>query len=101
MLDVGIRTSFVEGREAIIGYIRKGLEPLVSVHQGFLPEIAIESPCRASAIWAMTDRLILSDSPIAQIIGYGHYHETYRKDDGQWRIATLRLTRLRLDRISR
>ena len=30
--------------------------------------------------------------------GFGHYHEHYRKgDDGQWRIAELRLTRLRVD----
>jgi hypothetical protein len=30
--------------------------------------------------------------------GFGHYHEQYRKgDDGQWRIAELRLTRLRVD----
>ena len=29
--------------------------------------------------------------------GFGHYRETYRKVDGQWRIATLDLTRLRVD----
>jgi hypothetical protein len=28
--------------------------------------------------------------------GYGHYHETYRKTAGVWRIATLHLTRLKL-----
>ena len=27
----------------------------------------------------------------------GHYHETYEKTDGEWRIKTLRLTRLRMD----
>ena len=29
--------------------------------------------------------------------GFGHYHEDYRKEDGQWRIARLKLTRLRVD----
>ena len=29
--------------------------------------------------------------------GWGHYHETYERSDGQWRIKTLRLTRLRVD----
>jgi hypothetical protein len=30
--------------------------------------------------------------------GFGHYHERYVKgDDDQWRIAELRLTRLRVD----
>ena len=29
--------------------------------------------------------------------GFGRYRETYREVDGQWRIATLDLTRLRVD----
>jgi hypothetical protein len=29
--------------------------------------------------------------------GYGHYHETYEKTDGRWRISSLKLTRLRVD----
>jgi hypothetical protein len=29
--------------------------------------------------------------------GLGHYHETYVRTPGGWRIASLRLTRLRLD----
>jgi len=38
-----------------------------------------------------------SDSPIRALHGYGHYHETYRKIDGEWRIQSMKLTRLRLD----
>ena len=29
--------------------------------------------------------------------GYGHYHETYAKVDGEWRIASSTLTRLHMD----
>ena len=29
--------------------------------------------------------------------GYGHYHETYEKDAGRWRIKSSRLTRLYTD----
>ena len=29
--------------------------------------------------------------------GYGHYHETYEKIDGQWCITSSKLTRLRED----
>ena len=36
-------------------------------------------------------------APGVTMVGYGHYHETYQKADGQWRIATSRLTRLRED----
>ncbi len=29
--------------------------------------------------------------------GYGHYHETYEKVGGEWRIASSTLTRLHMD----
>jgi len=29
--------------------------------------------------------------------GYGHYHERYVRQDGRWRIASQRLTRLHVD----
>jgi hypothetical protein len=29
--------------------------------------------------------------------GWGHYHETYRKEAGGWRIASMKLTRLRIE----
>jgi hypothetical protein len=31
--------------------------------------------------------------------GYGHYHERYVREDGAWRIASIRLERLRKDRL--
>jgi hypothetical protein len=33
----------------------------------------------------------------AGFVGYGHYHEEYRKVEGDWRIARLRLTRLHVE----
>lgn len=93
--------DLVSGFTAVKDYIRTGLTPLVSCHQGFMPEITVESADNASAIWAMTDRLLLPDSPVREIVGYGHYHETYRKVAGSWRIATLKLTRLRVDFVPR
>jgi hypothetical protein len=35
--------------------------------------------------------------PTLTLHGYGHYHETYEKIDGRWRIKTSKLTRLRED----
>ena len=46
----------------------------------------------ATAIWPMQDRLFWDDGKT--MTGYGHYHETYLKQDGRWRIAQQRLTRL-------
>ncbi len=36
-------------------------------------------------------------APGVTLRGYGHYHETYEKIDGQWRIKSSKLTRLRED----
>lgn len=106
--------SRVYGRPELLGAIDtsgwrfKGREEIVStagdfadvstVHQGFNPQIALHSLEEASGIWAMQDRLRFPPgSPIEEIVGYGHYHETYRRIDGVWFIQTNTLTRLRID----
>jgi hypothetical protein len=43
----------------------------------------------------MEDMLRFADG--SELHAYGHYHETYEKVDGRWRIKTLTLTRLRQD----
>jgi uncharacterized protein (TIGR02246 family) len=86
------------GREAIIAYIEKELEGAVSIHYGHMPEITLTSADSASGIWAMEEKIIFPDG--SRLHGYGHYRETYRKEDGEWRIASLAITRLRLDMTS-
>ena len=69
---------------------------VTTVHHGHMPEIEFTSPTTATGIWAMEDKLRWPDGTAMH--GYGHYHETYAKgDDGQWRITSLRLARLRVD----
>ena len=85
---------------AIVEMTRQGLQDCISVHHGHCPEITIVSATSATAIWAMEDDLRWaqgSAAPIQTLHGYGHYHETYCRIDGQWRIKTLKLTRLRVD----
>ena len=91
----------LQGRDAVCAYIRTGLTPITSIHKGYMPEIGISSPDTASGIWPMTDELHFADGPLRLIRGQGHYHETYRVEDGVWRIATIRLTRLRLEQFPR
>lgn len=76
----------------------KALDGVISVHHASEPEVEIIDAGNARAIWPMVDRLIFSgDGPYREMVGYGHYRETYVKEAGHWRIRTLRLTRLRLD----
>ena len=82
------------------------LDPAVTVHQGHMPEIELLDDMNARGVWAMFDQVQFA-GPITSgayagmngFIGYGHYHELYRLDEGGWQISFLRLTRLRVDPI--
>jgi uncharacterized protein (TIGR02246 family) len=85
----------VTGADEFLAFLVNVLDDVVTVHQCHTPEITLTSPTGATGIWAMEDMLRFADG--TQLHGYGHYHETYRKDDDGWRIASSTLTRLRMD----
>lgn len=94
----GATGDVLRGADQAVGVIIAALQGLVSVHHASEPEITIGDDASASGIWPMVDRLKFGgDGPYREMIGYGHYRETYVKERGQWRIRTLRLTRLRVD----
>lgn len=73
---------------------------LVSVHQGHTAEIELTSDTTATAIWSMTDRLHFPPGgDFSVMTGYGHYHDTYERVDGDWKLKTTRLTRLRVEAV--
>jgi hypothetical protein len=87
-----------DGRDAFIGALSQILDGVRTVHQGFTPEITLVGPDRAEGIWAMRDHLVFpGDGEPVGFVGYGHYHETYLRQDGRWRIHTLVLTRIGID----
>ena len=87
-----------DGVDTFLEMLEPTLRDVVTVHHGHMPEIELTSPTTATGIWAMEDHLRFPEgAPFAELHGYGHYHETYAKADGHWRIASLRLARLRLD----
>ena len=85
----------VSGADAFVALLREILKDVITVHHGHMPEIEITSPTTARGIWAMQDLLRWPDG--RELRGYGHYHETYERIDGAWRIKTSKLTRLRAD----
>lgn len=94
----GNTEAVVIGADAITEGVMASVAPLVTVHHGHTPEITLHGAASASGIWPMVDILRMPlDAPIAQLTGWGHYHETYRKEGETWKIATLHLTRLRVD----
>jgi uncharacterized protein (TIGR02246 family) len=91
--DAGGRV--VHGADDFVAGLREILKDVLTVHHGHMPEIELTSPTTATGIWAMEDWLRWSDG--RDMHGAGHYHETYEKTDGQWRIKTMTLTRLRVE----
>jgi len=67
------------------------VENAATVHHCHTPEITLVSARTAHGIWAMQDHLVFPDN--REVRGAGHYHETYEKRDGSWRITSLHLTR--------
>jgi hypothetical protein len=83
----------MRGRES---YTDDGLRGagIVSAHYGPNCEITLTGENSATGIWSMTDRLIMQPgAPYAQLLGHGHYHETYERIGGAWFIKTLRIIR--------
>ncbi len=81
----------LQGVDNFVPMVMGGLETVATMHHCHTPEITLTSPKTATGIWAMEDLLMFGDG--RELHGAGHYHETYEKRDGSWRIKTLHLTR--------
>ena len=88
------------GRAAVVASVSGVLEGVRTVHHGHMPEIEITGPDTATGIWAMFDYVefpTAADGSRVGLQGYGHYTEEYVREDGEWRIRSLHLSRLRID----
>lgn len=81
------------GFDAFIERNRLFIGPLITTHHGHQPEIELTGEDQATGVWAMEDVLVWKKEGY-RLRGTGHYWETYRKLDGEWKIASLKLTRL-------
>jgi hypothetical protein len=100
VLDVSEGTSIpvIHGRKAALEMVVELIGSARTVHQVHTPEIEVHGD-QAHAIWAMQDRVVW-ETPrrgLASITGFGHYHERYVRQNGVWRIASSKLTRLHID----
>lgn len=85
----------IQGADEFVAFTHKSLRNQATVHQVHAPEIELTSPTTARGVWALED--VVRFGPGVNLRGYGHYHETYEKLDGQWRFTSSTLTRLRED----
>ena len=104
-LDVSEGTSqpLIRGRDAALQMIRGAVGAARTAHQVHNPEIEFVGRDEAHVIWAMQDRVQWDAERAARLggvtglTGYGHYHERYVRQNGEWKIAASKLTRLHLD----
>jgi hypothetical protein len=82
------------GGTVIIDFIRGAVGTSRTVHHGHCHEVEIQSTDQASGVIAMEDQIWDESGVTMTLHGCGHYHETYRRVDGHWRIHTSRITRL-------
>jgi hypothetical protein len=75
----------VSGLEEIVANISEALKTGQSVHQGHTPEIELTSDTTTRGIVPFEDMLV---SEALSFRGYGYYHETYERNNGDWRIKT-------------
>jgi uncharacterized protein (TIGR02246 family) len=96
--EVSDGSGVTTGSREIAAFVRRSIDEVTTVHHGHTPEIDVTSPTTAAGVWAMEDHLWWPEgAPITTMHGYGHYYETYEKQEGRWRITSTTLTRLRTD----
>ena len=81
------------GGDNIAAFIEGAVDPLRTVHHGHCHEVEVLSESEARGVIAMEDQIWDADGKLF-LHGMGHYHETYRKEGGAWRIVTSKITRL-------
>ena len=85
----------IEGREAAVAYVRSSISAdTITTHHVHTPEIEVDGD-QATGIWAMQDRNIWPSG--RKLLGFGHYHERYRRVEGEWLIAESHLTRINME----
>ncbi|WP_238015185.1 nuclear transport factor 2 family protein [Dactylosporangium sp. AC04546] len=87
----------IAGRAAIVEFVGMMSDGARTAHQGFLPEIDVLGAGEATGVWAMSDYYeVRGTEPTVGFTGFGHYEDRYVHEDGAWRIARSRLTRIRI-----
>lgn len=81
----------ITGRDNAVSMIRTALTGARTAHQVHTPLIDADGD-EVRVVWAMQDRVVWDNG--SALTGYGHYHERWVRRHGDWKLASLTLTRL-------
>jgi SnoaL-like domain len=79
------------GRDPFVAFLALTLGALQTHHEGYDPQITLNSATSADVVWTMQDRLVFAN--LIGIHGYGHYTDHYEKVGDSWVIDRSKLTR--------
>ncbi len=91
---IGPTGPITKGRDAILAWVKDAFADRTSCHHGHCHEITLDSDTEAHGVIAMEDFIFAPDRTTLLLHAAGHYHERYRTEEGTWRIAETKLTRL-------
>jgi hypothetical protein len=88
----------IVGRDLFIDRLIAMIATVPTIHHGHMSEISVDGDT-AAGVWSMEDHLFWPPAfGLGHMWGTGWYEDTYRRsEDGQWRIATTYLRRIRVE----
>lgn len=83
------------GSDAMLSILQSNGASGITAHHACLPELEIIDAEHAEGLWAVSAEVHAEAAPHEQVYRLvGYCHDTYRKVDGAWRFASIRLERL-------
>ncbi len=93
------------GRDEIVQFVKGRMERscATTFHQGQALEIVTRTDTTIKAVWRFHDYLIVKPDAETNewLKGYGFYEDEYAKAAGQWKIKSLKVTRLFTETLTR
>ncbi|MCU1644490.1 MAG: hypothetical protein JWN03_4765 [Nocardia sp.] len=87
------------GRDQIVDYMQGALSGnIITVHVANHPEIQVDGDT-ATGSWCLEDTVIVPDYQLL-IRGAAYYNDTYRREDGIWRITSTGYVRIYESKVS-
>lgn len=86
--------TILRSRDEYLGHVGTGrMEGWVTSHVASMPDITFEDDDHASGIWTLFDYVSIPESG-QRPLGLLRHHDAYRRQDGQWLVASSRLERI-------
>jgi hypothetical protein len=94
MSEGDAEAEMIAGRDQTLAMLQSLVAATKTTHHVHMPEITVNGD-EAQVIWAMQDRAVWENG--LSVTGFGHYHERWLRQDGRWKIASLKLIHLLMD----